>query len=412
MKKVIFIVGSLVVVGLVMIFLKKDIENITLIGKREVISTSIVKGHIFISTDGNGTRCIESEPCNFSRLDLFSNDKLVPKAGDTIFFREGIYKFSSKGVRRIYLRGGIKGKPITYESYPNEKVIFDGSLLSKDDTKGEIWREGRLQLRESYTILRKIEVQNMPQHGIRIFGNSNIVEGCIVHNNALSGIEIFNFKDGYSTKATGGSFNIVRDNIVFNNSDVNLKHHNYNDGGNADGITIHSGVGNMITHNTVYSNSDDGIDTWKSMNSRVEYNFVYDNGKGKFGDGYGIKLGGAPKDSPLGSNSIARYNISFKNSRAGFNVNGGKNVLIQYNTSYANLEYGYTLTDDSKVLNNVAYNNGKGAFSWSDAFEQLNNSWQSNELLNFISLDKQSVDFLRLVDNQTIGAYKVKDREK
>lgn len=412
MKKIILLI---IVVGILFFLDKLNIkEKENIIGFRKLEHTPLNKGVVFISPNGDGKECSESKPCNFSRLNFFSQDKILPNPGDVVFFREGIYSFTQKGINRVYLPGGTKGKPITYESYPNETVIFDGSKLGREDSKSEIWREGRLELRDSYTILRKVEVRGMPQNGIRILGNHNIVEGCIMQSNALSGIEVFNLKDGYSTKATGGSFNIIRDNIVFNNSDVGLKHHNYNDGGNADGITIHSGVGNIIEHNTVYENSDDGIDIWKSMNTKVEYNFVYKNGKGSFGDGNGIKLGGAAKESPLGANAVAQYNISFQNRKAGFTVNAGKNLLIQYNTSYGNEEYGYTFADDTKALNNISYKNRKGDFTWSSALVQKGNSWQLKKQVKFLSLDNKSENFLKLIDDKlfkNLGAYRVNRKE-
>lgn len=392
-----------------MFSLKSDGE---VIGARIVKSTSSEDG-LFISVDGNGTKCTIKEPCSFRRLDYFSKNKLLPKAGDKVFFRAGTYYFSMNDVKRLYLVGGTKEKPVTYESYKNEKVIFDGSKLGREDTNKEIWREGRIELRDSYTILRNVEVRNMPQYGIRILGSHNIVEGCKVYANALSGIEIFNYKDGYSTKATGGSFNIIRDNVVFNNSDVNLKHHNYNDGGNADGITIHSGVENFIYHNTVYNNSDDGIDAWRSMNSRIEYNLIFDNGRGNLGDGYGVKLGGAGKDSPLGANAIAKHNICYSNKKSGFNVNRGKNVLIQQNTAYKNGEYGYTLADDTQVFNNLSSENASGDFGWSNGLKQENNSWQLNDTFTFKTLDRDSKDFLRLVAEdkfKSLGAYGVENK--
>lgn len=376
-------------------------------------SSDVIKSSFFISPDGKGIECIESNPCNFSRLDLFSTNKFIPKAGDTIFFREGVYPFTKNGVKRIYLSGGTKDKPIIYESFQNEKVIFDGSQLNREETKDKTWKEGRLELRGSYIHLRNIEVRNMPQYGIKILGNHNIVEGCKVYNNGLSGIEIFNYKDKYSSKPTGGSFNIVRNNVVYNNSDIHLKHHNYNNGGNADGITIHSGVGNLIAYNHVYSNSDDGIDVWKSVGSIIEYNQVHHNGKGLEGDGHGIKLGGAPKESPLGANAIARYNISYSNLMVGINTNGGKNVLIEYNTAYNNKNYGYTLSDDTQLLNNISLDNQSGDFGWSKGYLQANNSWQMKTKIEFMSLDSTSKNFLRPKDNKfrNIGAYGLKEKK-
>jgi len=249
----------------------------------------------------------------------------------------------------------------------------------------------------------------MPQYGVSIYGNHNILEGCKIHHNHLSGVAIANLADGYSVKDTGGSYNIVRDNIIYNNSDVGLRHGNYADGDNADGISVMSGVSNLVSHNFVYTNSDDGIDTWKSMNTIVEFNKVYGNGKGANGNGNGIKLGGDSKESPLGANAIARYNISSSNKNIGININAGKNVLMVYNTVYDNQNYGFTLEEDTVIKNNISFKNRAGDVGWADGKEQKDISWQLGIEFSeddFISLDYMSSEFLKPTDRSlSIGAY-------
>lgn len=377
------------------------------IGARDVVSTPLEKGTIFVSPSGSGTGRSESDACNFESLDLFKGN-LEIRPGDVVFFRGGAYRFSIAGVRRVYLKGGTASSPVIYESYPGETAIFDGSSLGRDDTSEEEWREGRLELRGEYAILRKVEVRYMPQFGVRIFGNHNTVEGCRLHHDNLGGLGIANLIDGYSTKDTGGSYNVVRDNVIFGNSDVGLAHGNYGDGDNADGITIHSGVKNRISHNTIYDNSDDGIDTWKSMNSTVEYNLVYGHGRGPRGNGNGIKLGGAGADSPLGANARAMHNISHSNKMSGINVNGGKNVSIEYNTVFGNGDYGYAVMKDSILVGNISIRNESGHVGWSNGKAQTNNSWQRSGTVEVISADPSSGDFLKPAIRggfQDIGAY-------
>ena len=383
-----------------------DMTTAATIGARKIPTTPLDKGTIFISPDGSGTGRSASDPSSLESLDLYKG-KLKVKPGDVVFFRGGVYRFSMIGARRVYLEGGTADKPVIYESYPGETAIFDGSTLSTDGTSDEAWREGRLQLRGEYAILRRVEVRNMPQYGVRIFGNHNIVEGCKIHDNHLSGIGVLNNKEGYSTKDTGGSYNIVRDNIVYNNSDVGLHGRNYNDGDNADGIVVHSGVSNLISHNTVYGNSDDGVDTWKSMNTTLEFNLVCGNGKGPKGNGNGIKLGGAPSDSPLGAGALARHNICHSNRRIGFNVNSGKAVSLEYNTAFANGDFGYAVMKDTVLIGNLSRDNlqdadrraradnKSGHVGWSKGKSQSNNSWQKSGALEFISSDPESGDFLK-----------------
>jgi parallel beta-helix repeat protein len=413
MKKISLWLGMIVIfVGIFLqLYTILNLDKNIVIGERKILATSLKRGTIFVSPHGKGKKCTEKEPCSF----VFYNKSINTKAGDVVFFRGGIYKFSLDEVKRFYLKGGKINNPIIYESYPGELAIFDGSDISTEDTPKEFWREGRLELRENYTILRKVEIRNMPLYGVRVFGNHNIIEGCTIHDNHLSGLEIYNFKDGDSIKDNGGSYNIIRDNIIFNNSDEGLTHHNYGDGNNADGIILHSGVGNILSHNRVYNNSDDGIDTWKSINSVVEYNLVYKNGKGLNGNGNGIKLGGTKKDSPLGSNTIAKHNISYLNRSMGININAGKNVLIEYNTVYRNGGFGYTLEDDTTLINNISFENKKADVGWSKGKSQLNNSWQDGKKVEFKSTDINNIDFLKPVlesDIIKIGAYFVPKKQK
>lgn len=377
------------------------------IGATDVAATPRSRGTIFVSPSGKGTGRTAEDPCGFDSLDLYKG-RLKVKPGDVVFFRGGIYKFSLEGARRVYLKGGTATAPVVYESYPGERAIFDGSFVSTEDTRAEPWREGRLQLRGEYAILRRVEVRNMPQYGIRIFGNHNIVEGCRVHDNHLSGIEIANFRDGFSTKDTGGSHNIVRNNWVYGNSDVGLTHGNFGDGDNADGITIHSGVDNLISHNTVFANSDDGIDTWKSMKTIVEHNLVFGHGKDPRGNGNGIKLGGAGKDSPLGAGAVARHNLVYSNKRHGINTNSGKNVRIERNTAFNNGGFGYTAMNDTILEGNLSFRNKSGHVGWSRGKRQTDNSWQKPGSVRFLSTDPTSPDFLKPVAGggfDAVGAY-------
>lgn len=403
------ILGLCIVAGvMVYLYLQKS-EISPFIGAREVVDIAKSEGKFFISPDGNGTECSKSMPCGFESLDLFKGflkNRIEP--GDVIFFRKGTYHYSRDGVTRVYLTGGSKAKPVIYQSYPGEVAVFDGSQISLVSNK-EDWREGRLELRDNHIILRKVEVQNMPQHGVTIYGNHNIVEGCKIHDNHLSGVAIANLVDGYSVKDTAGSYNIVRDNIIYANSDVGLNHGNYGNGDNADGISIMSGVSNRISHNFVYGNSDDGIDSWKSMNTLVEFNRVHGNGKGAKGNGNGIKLGGDTKESPLGANAIAQFNICSFNKHIGININAGKNVIMAYNTVYASEDYGFTVEEDTIIKNNISFKNKTGDVGWAEAKEQKDNSWQLGITFtesDFVSLDYTSREFLQPVNiTAPVGAY-------
>ena len=374
-----------------------DIE----IGARDVASTPASQGTLFISPNGGGNQSGD-DPSNPRP---FEDGHLKPHAGDVVFFMGGVYPFTPNGVHRYDLYGGTASRPVIYESYPGQTAIFDGSALDRHDSVQR--KQGLFRLPKDHVILRNLEVRNMPEAGLQIFGSYNIVEGCTFHDNGLTGLQIYNW---YSTEDDLGSHNVLRDNILHDNSDAGLSGGSYANGGNADGISISCGVDNLIEHNTVYGNSDDGIDTWQSVNSTVEYNLVYDQGRAN-GDGNGIKLGGNP-GSPLGNGAIARHNISYGNTNKGVNTNDGEDVWIEYNTSFDN-KLGYKLYTDTILRSNIADQNVYGPVS--DAFqgeEQTNNSWQIRGTVTFISTDPASPDFLRPVAGSRmvgIGAYSTVD---
>ncbi len=407
MKKLFLLLFLCVVIVITFYFKIYKVEEYTKIGASDIESTSKKLGKFFISVDGKGKECSIEKPCGLDSLDLSKGflQKRI-KAGDVIFFRGGIYHFSINGIKRVYLKGGTKDNPVIYESYPKEIAIFDGSKISTKDISSEDWREGKLQLRDNYITLRKVEIENMPQQGVRIFGNHNIIEGCRIHNNHLSGIDINSFKR--DSLDAGGSYNIIRNNYIYNNSDANLSHHNYKSGDNADGIIVGKGKGNIISLNNVYSNSDDGIDTWQSIDTLVEYNLAYKNGRGKKGNGNGIKLGGASKNSLLGRGAVARHNLSYNNRYMGFNINSGKDVIIEYNTAYNNNGYGYTIADDTIIRYNISFHNKKGDIAWSNGREQIGNSWQLDKNItkdSFKSLNKTSSNFLIPINKlKSLGA--------
>lgn len=363
------------------------------IGVDEVIPTSLSRGTIFISLDGEGKKCSHEMPCG-----LIQGLKKV-HAGDVVFFRGGVYDLTNIPNNQIKLEGGSEGNQTVYESYPTELAIFDGSNLNNHHQSSIFIRD--------YTTLRRVEVRNMSGAGVKIRGNHNSIEGVKTHHNLSSGIHIFS-RHGYQVRDDGGSYNIIKNCVSHHNSDAHLS----SEGNGADGISISSGMNNHIINTTVYSNSDDGIDTWKSINSLVEYCMSYDNGKGKQGNGIGFKLGGDMNlSSELGKGNVAQFNIAYNNRNSGFSANSGKEIIQKNNTSYNNGQYGIVCIRDKNALisHNITYKNKKGDFYQSKTLKEKN-SWQIKQVTDddFISLDSNSKDFLKPTATSEllkIGAY-------
>lgn len=370
---------------------------LTIIGARGVESTPVDKGTLFASIEGNEYSCSHDKPCSiqtaFSQL----------KAGDVLFLRGGEYTITASLIPAV---SGTADNPIIIESYPAELAILEGNYITSDDVNNnpdERTSGIRLGNDHNSTIIRKIEIRYMGWAGVNVYGSHNIIEGCHVHHNKLTGIALYGGvwredDEDYVIPYLYG-YNIVRDNIVNDNSDEGLAA----DGGNSDGISISSGKFNTIIHNTVYANSDDGIDTWRSNDTSVEFNLVYDQGRGS-GDGNGIKAGGNSDENSLnGLNAVVKHNIVYANRAKGLDYNSGKNVIFQYNTSYNNQTDGVTGADDTTVEYNIGSNNGR-----QDSDLGNNNSWNTQENITFLSTDPNSNNFLKPEvgsDFESMGAY-------
>ncbi len=379
------------------------------IGAREVVSTPLEKGTIFVSPNGTGTGNTADDTCNFKAM----KNKLLP--GDVVFLRGGTYEMDQE-THRLYQidASGTTESPIIIESYPNELAIFDG-ISTKDRNNrnlSTVWLKG------DYIHFRKVEVKNMVGSGIYIKGNHNIVEGVEVHHNS-NGIGIMNGTEWYTDNDLGGSYNIIRDVVSHDNT--------HPTSGSADGIAISTGVKNTIIHCEVYGNSDDGIDTWASNHTRVEYCLAHHNGVDsiKNSEGNGIKLGGITEKvaakkgtvasyDKLGINVVAKHNISYSNKMQGFTANCGKNTVMEFNTAYANYQGFYGMSD-SILKNNISTNSTRigrkgNIVEFVSGNILINNNFTKEGVvdIDFISTNPNSPDFLKPVAGsgfENIGAY-------
>ena len=250
----------------------------------------------------------------------------------------------------------------------------------------EINREIKELKNISFVYIRRLEVKGVRTYGIRIRGDHNKVEGCLIHHNFLEGISIA--PKNFNQLRNQTSFNEILDNKVFNNSDANLTctqgPYDYDEGEHADGISITAGEHNVIAHNEVYNNADDGIDTFQSNYSKVQYNLIHHNGHGTKGNGNGIKTGGCNLQaqekkkchpSKTGLKTLTSHNIAYENKKSGFASNSGTNPIFKFNTAYNNGKYGFHVDEKSLLESNIAYENKLPPKKILPAMHK-NNSWQ------------------------------------
>jgi len=351
------------------------------IGPQPITPTPISKGTIFASPTGKGTTCSTLLPCSIWSA--------VSKAvsGSVVFLRGGTYPVTTS-IR--FFNKGTAAAPVIFESYPGETAILDGSQHAKGTNVG-IFVPGK------FVQIRGIEIKNMPMEGLVIQGTDNILDGIHSHHNALSGITIFSPYEAYPYGAYG-SRNIIRNSIAHNNSDAGLSGGEFNNGDNADGISISSGADNRIENYLVYSNSDDGIDVWRSTNSYVGYGISHSNGIAN-GNGNGIKAGGRFPSA----DATIEHNLVHSNKFVGITFNTGRNIKFMNNTTWNNRQ-GYELGSDTIAADNIA---AEAGVKYGSGIE-TDNSWQRSGKVSFISTDDDSSSFLVPTSNGgfvDIGAY-------
>ena len=86
-------------------------------------------------------------------------------AGQTAYFRTGTYL----GYVKFY-NSGTPDNPITYQAYPGENPIIDGSNLKTNPTTP--WNNDALfYINGNYLVFRGFEVKNAA--GVSLYGNQN-----------------------------------------------------------------------------------------------------------------------------------------------------------------------------------------------------------------------------------------------
>ncbi|HQK40548.1 MAG TPA: right-handed parallel beta-helix repeat-containing protein [Flavobacterium alvei] len=366
-----------------------------------LVQTSITSGqNFYISNAGS-----DSNPGTITLpWATIQHASTTLKAGQKVYIRSGRYHGYI-----IFSKSGTAKSPISFEAYPGEKPIIDGSNLKSEPSNP--WNNPPLfNIKANYLVFKGLELINAAM--------VTIYCGDDTHNNLFDSIHIHN---GYGT---GIMFYLCSNHIVQNCLVHDIYDYDKNGmggGGNADGISASAGntipfpnYGHHIfKNNTVYNCSDDGIDTWSSNGNIIENNEVHNTGYGNpsnggshsatwnkpAGNGNGFKLGGGGGGS--GNNKVMN-NISYSNRISGFDGNetrnkGSKNILYN-NTAYNNPIGFRNLETFAIIKNNISFKNNVDISGNVGVSE--NNSWDLGIMNpNFISVIPNTVNFLRLSSN-------------
>ena len=225
----------------------------------------------------------------------------VAQAGDTVYFRQGIYRVSAstpdpKDKRYDYIchftRSGREDAPIVFSGYKNERAVFDMSAV-----RPEHRRVVAFLLCADYLVFRQLEIT-----GVQVTQKGHTQSECIRFERASHCvIDNCSFHDGMAIGIymIAGSDNLILNCDSYNNYD-SVSEGGY--GGNVDGFGAHltsaKYTGNVFRGCRAWWNSDDGFDLINCLAPVVIEDCVaFYNGyrPGTFaraGDGTGFKAGG------------------------------------------------------------------------------------------------------------------------
>ncbi len=313
----------------------------------------------YVATNGNNS----SSGASNAPYATLAKAASVATAGDLIYIRGGIYNWNAQA---SLSRSGSAAQPIRVRAYPGERPVLDFS--------SEPSGSAGVQISGNWWRLYGLEIVNAGHNGIKITGNSNIVERCVVHESGDTGIHI-----------TTGGFNLILNCDSYRNYDPLV-------GGNADGFSAKFvlGPGNEFHGCRAWENSDDGWDLWQATNKIVIENcMTWSNGFNFFdgptntsfnGNGNGFKLGG---DYYPGPHRISHC-VAFGNKANGYDQNNNvAGITLDQNTAWANGSRDFNLNHNTTnapmkgvhvLRNNLSIG---GTVSIQASALQTNNSWQA-----------------------------------
>jgi hypothetical protein len=323
------------------------------------------------------------------------------KAGDTVYVRGGIYKESVV----FAISGSAASGPITFQSYPGESAIIDGTgIAALSDPHGLIHIDSR-----SYLTISGFEIRNYQTSSaslipveIWITGTAGNIQ---ILNNNVHDIRTSSETNGqaYGISVYGTASTPIDTVTIDGNQVFNLKT------GGSESVNVDGNVTNFtITHNTVHDNDNIAIDAigyeGVSSNAALDYarngvisdNIIYNisginnAGEGNDNDANGVYVDGGSQIL-IERNLIHHVDIGIE-AAAEHKGKTSSFVTIRNNVIYASNSIGITIggydsgrggTDHCTIVNNTLYGNdtkNTGSGEFQIQYYATNNVFQNNIL--------------------------------
>ena len=339
------------------------------------VLTSSPPANYYVATNGSDSNAGTNITAPFATLAKAAS---VATAGKLVHIRGGTYAITS-GVSLS--KTAHPTNMIRFWAYPGEVPIVNASGASSGTDA--------ISISGDWYHVRGLTITLAGHNGVKISGDSNIVENCVVHDNGNTGLHLT------GSAAPGPTGNLILNCDAYRNYDPPI-------GGNADGFSAKwdIGPGNVFDGCRAWENSDDGWDLWMGTNpvlltncwafrSGIDYWF-----SGSFnGNGNGFKLGG----NYIGAAHVTARCIAFGNAAHGFDQNNNTlGQTLDHNTGWDNGGRNYYFTHGTNTTPHVVRNNVSFAGGTADSFRAgtvlTSNSWQVVTSPAVSAADVQSVD--------------------
>ena len=349
----------------------------------------------------------------------------VAQAGDTVYFREGVWYLNPGQTVDLMNKDGAPGKYIHFFNYPGEVPILDGSkIVPPKPAEGQFTYSGGPYIDGSnYIHWKGLTIRNFKMVYERVF-----VQGIVATN---SNFQIFENITVQNIEGRGIYYSpwYAPDSTYFINVDVhdcgdvlplNDELGGWGDGWNAG---VEKGSYMLFDGCRAWNNSDDGFNIWGAGLIEMKNCWSFCNGLMK-GDGSGFKLNPTEDASYVGLtrvlvNNIAAFNSG--NTGCGFNENniGAMSMTgkIYNNTAYGN-NFGFMtggwIQGDYKVndyRNNIStasrygYEVDFNSWSGGQMFYDIANTWTEGVTFSTSDADFALTDST-LARNQLTAARK------
>ncbi|HVM59826.1 MAG TPA: PKD domain-containing protein [Verrucomicrobiae bacterium] len=348
------------------------------IGSLLLLSASSGANTYYVATNGNDTASGTSTntPWRTPERGIAS-----VTAGDTLYVRGGTYMLTNQ-VKTA--KAGTAANYCNLWAYPGEHPFFNATNLASGN-RG-------IYISKDFWYVKGIEVGFAPDNGIIIGSGSNIIEGCVIHDNQNDGMTL-------------GSTTVQAHHNLILNCDSYRNFQASSGGNNGDGYSAKQGCGvsNVFQGCRSYLNSDDGWDfydnnsntvtllnCWSFMNGSNQWNV------GSFsGNGNGFKLGGAGTHA----GHVLKQCLAFYNHSKGFDHNLGVGAHTLYNcTGFGNVNPNFSFYDapasgTDVFKNDISYMSGSTniyGINIVPGSTMVSNSWQNGLTVSsndFASLD-------------------------